>query len=81
MQTKIDRHIAGLRVGNRVAYSAAFARVLGSYELATRRGKLASLDAGRPFGFVLWDDGESQHVALQNIAKVGSVAFSDPSCF
>lgn len=79
---KHKRHCAALQVGNRVAYTAAFCRVLGGdYAMSTRRGKLLSKDDDRPFGHVIWDDGETQGVALTNIAKVGSVAFSDPSCW
>ncbi len=69
--------------GDRVAYTASFVRGVGGslLSIAQRRGIVStvSTDNARTVT-VQWDDEPEEHklVLSCNLARVGSVAFSDP---
>lgn len=71
-----------LRLGDTVGYSAAWLRGPGGYShiLGARRGTVADLCTvgGALFVRVLWHDcDELRLVAASNLARPGTVAFSD----
>lgn len=69
-----------VQVGDRVGYSAHFLHSISAdYEVAQRRGDVTALERDGRFVRVLWDDQrDTQLVAASNVARVGSVRFSDP---
>jgi hypothetical protein len=71
-----------IAVGDRVGYSAHFVAGPGGHlkTIADRRGEIVSVDEGRPFCVVRWDDADGdQRAHISNIARVGSAAFGDPT--
>lgn len=71
-----------IKVGDRIGYSAHFlSSIGGDLELSERRGTVKALEQrGRAStALILWDDMPSiQRALVSNIARVGSLAFSDP---
>ena len=70
-----------VQVGDRVGYSAHFLRSTGSdYDTSMRRGVVES-QRDENFVSILWDDTpeRAQLAHISNVARVGSVAFGDPS--
>jgi hypothetical protein len=68
-----------IKKGDRVGYSAKWLRSVGVYtgELPQRRGTVVSVRRGGRLVSVKWDDGETNLVAMANLAKPGTVAFGD----
>lgn len=66
-----------MKPGDRIAYTARFLRSIGGdFATAERRGEVISMDERT--AIVQWEDVPSpQRVLLVNIAKVGSIRFSD----
>lgn len=61
-----------------MGYSAHFLRsISGDFDVASRRGVVESMRNGQ-FARIRWDDGETNLAHVSNVARVGSVAFSDP---
>lgn len=68
--------------GARVGYAAAFLRSTGSdYDMAQRRGTVVSV-RDLPFAqrlvYIKWDDGGAGPALSSNIARLGTVSFSEP---
>ena len=67
-----------LRAGDRVAYSAHFLRsIQAPFDVASMRGTVEEVTG--QFVRVNWDDERSMRAHVSNIARVGSVAFGDPT--
>ncbi len=73
--------------GDRVAYTASFVRGVGGslLSIAKRRGTIMPAEShsasyAERVAIVKWDDEPEEHkmVLSCNLARVGSVAFSDP---
>lgn len=69
-----------LAVGDRVAFSAAFLRNTGQpFETAQMRGTVGQIDdiGGSRLCRVTWNEGCPTSVLDSNLARVGSLAFSE----
>lgn len=70
-----------LKVGDRVAFSVAFLRNTGQVTggTAAQRGTIKSMEplGQRALCTVEWESGSESRVLDSNLAKVGSLAFSE----